>query len=244
MADILIVTSGKGGTGKTTVSLMLAKALCRRKKNVLLIELDSGLRGLDLLLKVSDKVVYDLSDVLTGGCKPVKAITVCDVPEGNLHLIAAPQDRRFLPDKKNLALLLKGLSTCYDYLILDCAAGLGEGFDSARSVCTGALIVTTVDPVSVRDAAKAAQELTGVAPRLVINKFSRRNLCADLSDLDAVIDAVGARLISVIPDDAALAQQLSTGGEGAHTTRAGGEIDDLARRVMGERVKLNTDRLK
>ena len=68
MADILIVTSGKGGTGKTTVSLMLAKALCRRKKNVLLLELDSGLRGLDLLLKVSDKVVYDLSDVLTGSC--------------------------------------------------------------------------------------------------------------------------------------------------------------------------------
>ena len=244
MADVLIVTSGKGGTGKTTVSLMLAKALCRRKKNVLLLELDSGLRGLDLLLKVSDKVVYDLSDVLTGGCKPVMAITVCDVPEGNLHLIAAPQDRRFVPDKKNLALLLKGLSTCYDYLILDCAAGLGEGFESARSVCTGALIVTTADPVSVRDAARAAQELNGVDSRLIINKFSRKNLNRDIPDLDAVIDAVGARLISVIPEDAALAVQLSTGGEYAHTTQAGKEIDDLARRVMGERVKLNVDRLK
>ena len=244
MANVLIVTSGKGGTGKTTVSLMLAKALCRRKKNVLLVELDSGLRGLDLLLKVSDKVVYDLSDVLTGGCKPIKAITVCNVPEGNLHLIAAPQDRRFVPDKNNLALLLKGLAACYDYLILDCAAGLGEGFDSARSVCTEALIVTTVDPVSVRDAARAAQELRGVPMRLIINKFSRRNLGGDFSDLDAVIDAVGARLISVIPEDAALANQLSTGSEWTHTTKAGGEIDDLARRVMGERVRLNVDRLK
>ena len=93
MPKILLVTSGKGGTGKTTVSMLLAHALCRRDRNVLLIELDSGLRGLDLLLGVSDRVVYDLSDYLCGRCKPVKAVTVCDVPKGNLHLIAAPSDR-------------------------------------------------------------------------------------------------------------------------------------------------------
>ena len=93
LAEVIVVTSGKGGTGKTTVSLLLAKELCRHGKNVMLLELDSGLRGLDLLLKVSDRVVFDLSDVLTGGCKPVRAITVCDVPKGNLHFIAAPQKK-------------------------------------------------------------------------------------------------------------------------------------------------------
>ena len=244
MAEVIVVTSGKGGTGKTTVSLLLAKAFCRRGKNVLLLELDSGLRGLDLLLKVSDRVVYDLSDVLTGSCKPVKAITVCDVPKGNLHLIAAPQNRHIIPDPGNLKLLIKGLSECYDYLILDTAAGLGRDFDIACSVGTKALIVATADSVSVRDAARAAQELRSLSPRLVINKLSRQNLSAQLPDLDAVIDGVGAQLISVIPEDSAMARQLAAGLQPSASSPAVCEIDDLAGRIMGERIMLNTDRRK
>jgi len=244
LAEVIVVTSGKGGTGKTTVSLLLAKAFCRRGKNVLLLELDSGLRGLDLLLKVSDRVVYDLSDVLTGSCKPVKAITVCDVPKGNLHFIAAPQNRHFIPDPGNLKLLIKGLSECYDYLILDTAAGLGRDFDIACSVGTKALIVATADAVSVRDAARAAQELRSLAPRLVINKFSGKSLNSQYPDIDAVIDGVGAQLISVIPEDAAMARQLAAGQEVSASSPARCEIDDLALRLMGNRVKLNTDRLK
>ena len=244
MANILIVTSGKGGTGKTTVSLLVARALCRHGKNVLLLELDSGLRGLDLLLGVSDKVVYDVSDVLLGRCKPVKAITVCDVPSGNLHYIAAAADRHFIPDEKNLTLLLKGLSGCYDYLILDTAAGLGKGFDTAAQVATSALIVTTVDPVSVRDAAGAARELRNLSPRLVINKFGRKNLSADISDLDIVIDRVGAQLIAVMPEDAAISQYVAKGEIPAAISPAFKEADDLARRLMGQRVFLNPERLK
>lgn len=244
MSNVLVVTSGKGGTGKTTVSLLLAQALCRRGKNVLLLELDSGLRGIDLILKVSDRIVFDLSDVLTGRCKPVKAITVCDVPRGNLHFIAAPINRHFVPDKGNLTLLLNGLSGCYDFLILDTAAGLGKGFDVACSVCTSALIVTTADPISVRDASKAAAELRDVSPRLVINKFTRKALCPDLPDIDAVIDEVGAQLISVIPQDDLISQRFAKGESLPASSSAFKEIDDLARRVMGERVKLAVERLK
>ena len=244
MSNILVVTSGKGGTGKTTVSYLLAQALCRREKNVLLLELDSGLRGLDLMMGISDRVVYDLSDVLCGRCKPVKAITVCDVPKGNLHLIAAPVDRHFLPDRTNLAALLKGLGGCYDYLILDTSAGLGRGFDVACSVCDGALIVCTADPVSVRDAAKAAQVLKAKNPRLVINKFLRRILSKDLPDLDAVIDRVGAQLIAVIPEDPLVAQLLPKGEQLPYNSAALHEIDDMAKRILGERVRLNTERFK
>lgn len=244
MSEILVVTSGKGGTGKTTVSLLLAQALCRRGKNVLLLELDSGLRGLDILLGVSDKVVFDLSDVLTGRCKPVKAITVCETPTGNLHLIPAPNDRYFVPDESGLSFLLKGLSGCYDYLILDTAAGLGRGFDIACSVCTGALIVTTPDPVSVRDAAKAASEMRKIPTRLVINKFTRRSLNGELPNIDSIIDTVGAQLISVIASDPAVVKQFASGGELPASSPVYREIDDLARRIMGERVKLNIDRLK
>lgn len=244
MSNILVVTSGKGGTGKTTVSFLLAQALCRREKNVLLLELDSGLRGLDLIMGVSDRVVYDLSDVLSGRCKPVKAITVCDVPKGNLHLIAAPMDRHFLPDRTNLSALLKGLGGCYDYLILDTSAGLGRGFDVACSVCDGALIVCTADPVSVRDAAKAAQVLKAKKPRLVINKFFRRILSRDLPDIDAVIDRVGAQLIAVVPDDVQVAQLLGKGESLPQSSVVLREVDDMARRLLGERVRLNAERFK
>ncbi|MBP1556526.1 MAG: P-loop NTPase [Oscillospiraceae bacterium] len=244
MSEILMVTSGKGGVGKTTVSLLLAKQLCRQDKDVLLLELDSGLRGLDILLGVSDKVVYDLSDVLTGRCKPVNAITVCDVPKGNLHLIPAPNDRRFIPERDSLFSLLKGLSGCYDYLILDCAAGLGKGFDIAKSVCTGALIVTVPDPVSIRDAAKAATELRDVPTRLVINKFSRKAISKDLPDIDSMIDAVGVQLISVIAADSLVQLQFAKGVALPQSSPVFRETEDLARRIIGERVKLNTDRLK
>ncbi len=244
MANILVVTSGKGGTGKTTVSYLLAQALCRRQKNVLLLELDSGLRGLDLIMGVSDKIVYDLSDVLSGRCKPVKAITICNVPQGNLHLIPAPVDRHFLPDRTSLTALLKGLAGCYDYLILDTSAGLGRGFDVACSVCNSALIVCTADPVSVRDAAKAAQILQGKKPRLVINKFFRHILSKDMPDLDAVIDRVGAQLIAVIPEDPSVEQLLTKGEPLPQSSAAWRETDDLARRLLGERVRLNAERLK
>ncbi|MFV0497195.1 MAG: AAA family ATPase [Candidatus Fimivivens sp.] len=244
MSNILVVTSGKGGTGKTTVSYLLAHALCRRHKNVLLLELDSGLRGLDLIIGVSDRIVYDLSDVLSGRCKPVKAITICDVPRGNLHLIAAPMDRHFFPDRASLTALLKGLAGCYDYLILDTSAGLGRGFDVACSACDHALIVCTGDPISVRDAAKAAQLLQGKKTRLVINKFLRHVLSDDLPDLDAVIDRVGAQLVAVIPEDPLVERLLMKGESLPQSSMAWREIEDMTRRLLGERVKLNIERLK
>jgi septum site-determining protein MinD len=244
MSNVLVVTSGKGGTGKTTVSYLLAQALCRRHKNVLLLELDSGLRGLDLIMGVSDKIVYDLSDVLSGRCKPVKSITVCNVPQGNLHLIPAPVDRHFVPDRTSLTALLKGLAGCYDYLILDTSAGLGRGFDVACSVCNNALIVCTADPVSVRDAAKAAQILQEKKPKLVINKFLRHILSKDLPDLDAVIDHVGAQLIAVIPEDPLVERLLAKGESLPQSSLAWREVEDMTRRILGERVRLNVERLK
>lgn len=243
MPKVLLVTSGKGGTGKSTVSQFLGRALADCGKNVLLVELDSGLRGLDLTLGVSDRAVYDLADVLTGRCRPTDAVVVIPVTKGNLHLITAPVDRHFLPDAKLLRLLLKGLSGCYDFLILDAAAGLGKSFDVAAAVAGEALVVCTADSVSARDAAAAAQGLTCPA-RLVINRFSPRCLCGDLPHLDAVVDRAGLQLLSVIPQDDLVPKAAAAGQALPANSRARGEFSDLARRLLGERVFLNQKRLR
>ena len=242
MSKVILVTSGKGGTGKTTVTQFLGRALAASGRNVLLLELDSGLRGMDLMLGVSDRVVYDVSDVLRGACKPARAITAVPTANGNLHYIAAAADRKFIADRGNLALLLRGFAGVYDFLLLDTAAGLGRDIDVAAGVADTALVVTNADRVSARGAAAVAAGLPCPA-RLVINRFRRGNLVPDMPTLDSVIDAAGVQLISVIPFDSAIPAAESAGSPLPASSPAWGEIADLARRLLGERVPLNQKRL-
>lgn len=243
MAEILLVTSGKGGTGKSTVALLAGRALAAMGKNALLLELDCGLRGLDLLSGVSDKLVYDLSDVLTGRCAPVKAITPIETARGNLHLIAAPNDRHFLLQRKPLAELIAGLSGCYDFLLLDLGAGLGTAFDVASALCDLALVVSTCDPVSLRDANAAARALGNRPARLVLNKFAPRQLTGELSYIDDAIDFAAIQLISVIPQEEGLGVALQAGRLPA-ASAAIAETQDLARRLCGEDIPLDQKRLR
>lgn len=243
MSKVILVTSGKGGTGKTTVTQFLGRTLAESGKNVLMLELDSGLRGMDLMLGVSDRSVYDLSDVLRGACRPAHAITTVPTGSGNLHYIAAAADRHFVADRNNLALLLRGFSGVYDYLLLDTAAGLGRDIEIAASVADTALVVTNADRVSARGAGSVAGMLPCPA-RLVINRFRMGSLTADIPTLDAVIDAAGVQLISVIPFDLAVPAAESAGSPLPANSPAGGEIADLARRISGERVPLNQKRLR
>ena len=242
MPKAVMITSGKGGTGKSTVAQLLGRALAARDQNVLLVELDSGLRGLDLMLGVSDRVVYDLSDILMGRCKPARAIVEIPTARGALHLIPAANDHRFVPERQRLGRLLKGLWSCYDFLIYDTSAGLG--FDVAASLCTDVLLVTNCCPVSARDAAKAASILQGQNVRLVVNRFKRSQLCDDIPNLDVLIDMIGVQLISVVPDDPLVGELGTDGPALLSKSAAAGEIDDLAGRLMGERILLNQRRIR
>jgi septum site-determining protein MinD len=243
MGISLLFTSGKGGTGKTTLTQCVARALCRRKMNVLVLELDSGLRGLDLMLDVSDRVVFDLSDVLGGRCKPAMAVVPVDVPLGNLHLIAAALDASYVLQQDRFRQFIRRALDFYDFVLMDGSAGLGRSNEIAGSVCSGALIISACDPITVRDGARVADSLRGIPRRLVINRFSRHQLSGELPDIDTVIDRVGVQLISMIPDDPAVPYYCSRGLPLPAHSPAAQEIGDLTRRLLGESVPLIERRL-
>lgn len=244
MAVSILVTSGKGGTGKSTVSQLLARAFTEMNRNVLLLELDCGLRGLDLSLAVSDGIVYDLSDVLLGRCQPSKAITEIPTTRGNFHFICAPYDRYFQFSVASLKAVLEGFAGCYDYMILDTCAGLGNVFDCARDVCDLALVVTNCEPPALRCAATTVRELGADYPtRLVINSFRTKQLNRNIPNLDVAIDIVQSQLISVIPYDLALTSSIAV-GEYKDSCIAAAEVYDMAKRIAGIHVLLNQKRLK
>ncbi len=201
MAEVIMIASGKGGTGKSTFSVFFANELALLKKRVLLVELDVGLRSLDVIAGITEKAIYDIGDILLDRADIDKVLVKSNVSE-NLDFICAPYKEEKLPFK-NIKNLVDNIYKKYDYIIFDTAAGVGEAFLAARSVSETMIIVATADLVSVRDAklvSDAAYDYGITNIRLVINKFSKSLfLKTDFTDLDAVIDEISAQLLGVIP---------------------------------------------
>jgi septum site-determining protein MinD len=204
MGQVILVTSGKGGSGKSTLTVNCGVALAESDKKVLLIDADIGLRSLDLMLGVSDIVVYDLNDVLSGRCEPVKAIMNTSI--NNLQLLPAPQSTVTEDIEGNeMKRLCKGLSHYYDYVIIDSPAGIGQSTITAAMGCDRAIVVATADPVCIRDADKIAVMLTKIGItniRLVLNRINPALIRKKfIPYLDAAIDGAALQLIGVIPED-------------------------------------------
>lgn len=242
MAQIVVVTSGKGGVGKSTVCAQVGQALAGRGKRVLLLEMDSGLRGLDIMLGVENQTVYDLADVLEGRCEPIKAI-LTSAQGKNLALIPAPYDPTFRPDGGDLVRLTRGLSHYFDFVLVDTPAGLGNSFAVCSRVADRALLVVTPDPVCVRDGGRVADLLfaKGVPQvGLLINKVDpKQNQHSRLiPDLDQVIDSTGVQLLGVIPMEEQIHRAGATGGGVAPHLLAARAFGNIAARLCGEYVEL------
>lgn len=242
MGAITVVTSGKGGVGKSTVAAGVGIALARRNRRVLLIDGDAGLPCLDLALGVAEQKVFDIADVICGAATPAQAIYACPWQEG-LFLLPAPAQVEDVVSPEVMRHLVTALARYYDHVLIDCPAGLGRGFESAAATASRALVVTTPDPISLRDSNRAAAALAqqGIAQaRLVINRFSgaefvRQNV---FHNLDEVIDMAGIRLIAVIPRDPALAAAMAGGQPPAHKEKGTMALERLAARLEGERIPL------
>ena len=192
MGIVIAVTSGKGGTGKTSVTGGVASCLARLGKRVLCIDMDIGLRNLDISLGLSDRALMDFSDVAEGRCPLARAaVTHPDLP--NLSLLTAPMS--LSPD-------VTAARDRYDYIMIDSPAGLGPGFQLAVCGADRALVVATNDASSLRDAQRTVEELYRIRQvHLVMNRIQPRLLRQLRTTIDDAMDAAGLPLIGVIPED-------------------------------------------
>lgn len=240
MGRIVVVTSGKGGAGKSTVSVGLGSALARAGASVLLVDGDAGLRTLDLLLGVGQDVVYDLEDIFEGRCEPIRAIYPSKLYNG-VSLVPAPARLEGLCSPTDMRRLCRGFAQHYDFVFIDCPAGTGRGFDTAVAAAESALVVTTPDPICARDAAIVGDLLAeqDVPSRLVINRLRVTPILqGKLPDLDKIIDTAGIQLIGAIPEDDELAVATAGGKPMSERGMTAECFCNIARRLCGEEVPL------
>ncbi len=242
MNNVIVVASGKGGTGKSTVCVGLSVALVKQNNRVLLIDCDCGMRGLDLLLDVEEEILFDCSDAVRGNCKPTEAV-YRSKNLSELYLMAAPFDTDNEISPSVFAQLVGELKTDYDYVIIDSPAGIGSGFSTAAAPADSALIVTNAEPTSLRGAVKIRRRLLELELeniKLVINRFSEEQFdrLGCYADLDEVIDKAQTQLIALIPNDIRLSAMMQNGVYGLNWSPAVTVFDCLAKRISGEKVPL------
>lgn len=242
MDTVTVITSGKGGVGKSTVTAGLGAALAARGRRVLLVDCDAGLGCLDHMLGISETRVFDLADVVSGSAEPDKAVYESSY-RPNLFLLSAPSAEEDTVSPDVMRELIGMYAKFYDHVLIDSPAGVGLGFRSAAAPAGRALLVATPDPVCLRDSFQTHLHLKeeGVTKqRLVVNRFS----CAEFRaqgyyrDLDSVIDAAGARLIAVVPEDKNLAAACANARLAPDKSLGALALGRLAARLEGAQVPL------
>ena len=178
MMKSIVVTSGKGGVGKTTVTACLGRALSELNRRVVLIDADFGLNNLDVVLEKENRVVYDIADVIENRCRVRQALVECN---RNLYLL--PSAHGYLGERvtsQNIKVILNSLAVTFDYVLVDCPAGIEMGFNRAVGACDSALVVTTPHISALRDAHKVIALLSSykIPPTVVVNRV-RGDLLAE-----------------------------------------------------------------
>ena len=244
MSKIIVITSGKGGVGKTTTTANLGMALAKRGRQVAVVDADFGLRNLDLLLGLENRIVYTAVEVLSGECRLEQAI-VKDKRQPRLVLLPAAQNRMkdaIAPEQ--MSQLVDMLVGKYDYIIIDSPAGIERGFQNAIAPAKEAIIVTTPEIAAVRDADRVIGLLEAHGIRrisLIVNRIRPHMVRADeMMSVEDVEEILAISLIGIIPDDEKVIMSTNRGEPLVlleTPSNAGIAFDNIARRLEGERVE-------
>ncbi|AXX64659.1 septum site-determining protein MinD [Bombilactobacillus bombi] len=248
MGTSIVVTSGKGGVGKSTTVANLSLALVKAGKRICVVDLDVGLRNLDTILGLSDRVIYDLIDVIENRVDVFQALVPHPDYNDQLYLLAASQSAT----QRNLEVdrmqdIVNDLKSSFDFVILDCPAGIEAGFNAAVSVADSALVITTPEIAAVSDADRVVGLLEDAnlqyGLHLVINRVRLQMLQNGKSmDIQSIVDRLSVPLIGVIVDDDEVIA-TSNNGESVVASQSDNPAAvgyyNLAHRILGENIPLN-----
>ena len=243
--EVIVITSGKGGVGKTTTTATLGSALALKGKRTLVVDADIGLRNLDVILGLENRIVFNLVDVAKGICKSSQA-TIRSKKNNNLYLLPASQtDDKDVIDEEGFKEVIDQYRREFHYILVDSPAGIEQGFKNACSGADRAIIVTTPEVSALRDADRVVGLLSsrGIEASLIINRIDfdlvKRG---DMLSIEDVQDILGIDLLGVVERDDTIIVAANTGEPVVYNPRsqAGRAFDRIAGRVCGEKIQIRT----
>ncbi len=244
MGEVIVITSGKGGVGKTTTTANLGSALALKGKKVALVDTDIGLRNLDVVMGLENRIVYDIVDVVEEKCKLRQAL-IKDKRFNELFLLPAAQTRdKSAVNEEQMKELTEKLKEDFDYILVDCPAGIEQGFKNAVAGADRAIVVTTAEISAIRDADRIIGLLESSSiknPELVINRL-RPNMVkkGEMMDVEDIVELLSIDLIGVVPDDEYIITQTNRGEPVVSNSKApsGKAYMEIARRILGENLEV------
>lgn len=246
MGEAIVITSGKGGVGKTTTTANIGTALALMGKKVCLIDTDIGLRNLDVVMGLENRIVYDIVDVIEGRCKLQQAL-IQDKRFDSLSLLPAAQtsDKSAVTEEGMLE-IVSTLKQDYEYIIIDCPAGIEQGFQNAIVGADKAIVVTTPEKSSVRDADRIIgllEQTDMERPRLVVNRI-RQNMLKDgnMLPIDDIVNILSIDLLGIVVDSDDVIKASNEGEPVVLNPQIKASIAyrNIARRILGETVPLQS----
>lgn len=238
----IVVTSGKGGVGKTTTVANIGTMLAKKKYSVCMLDADIGLRNLDVVMGLENRIVYNLVDVIEGHCRTAQAM-IRDRKLSNLCMIPAAQTReKNSVQPEQMKTLCAQLAEEFDYIIIDCPAGIEQGFKNAVAGAQTAIVVTTPEVSAIRDADRVIGLLEASLLRdihLIINRLNHRMVKkGDMMSTADILSLLAVPLLGVVPESEEVVISTNRGVPLVHQrgSRAGRAFTQIAARLNGEEV--------
>lgn len=243
MSEVLVITSGKGGVGKTTTCANIGTGLAKMGFKVCMIDTDIGLRNLDVVMGLENRIVYHLVDVVEGNCRMKQAL-IKDKRFNNLYLLPTAQTRdKSAVNQQQMRSIIQELSEEFDYIFLDCPAGIEQGFQNAIAGAHRGIVVTTPEVSAIRDADRIIGLLEAAGMNkihLIVNRI-RKDMVkrGDMMSVEDVVDILGIPLIGAVPDDESIVISTNQGEPIVGTDSfAGQAFYNICGRILGHDIPL------